>query len=436
MDEVTVMGFYVIFIIFFFFISLQPAYSYIDPGTGSMLFSVIIGIISVGLFAVKTAMHRISTLSFWHGRDSKKTMRGSGKNFVIYSEGGQYWNVFKPVVEEFDRRKIQFHYYTSDESDPCFNFTSDYMTAAFIGKGNKAYAKLNMLEADLCLMTTPGLDVYQLKCSKFVKHYSHIVHAPGDATLYRLFGLDYFDSVLLTGEYQKSDLRKLESLRNTKTKELIVTGCTYLDVLKTELDKIDKAKTSDATTVLVAPSWGDSSLLKKYGMTLLKPLAESGFNIIIRPHPQSLVSEKEIIDRLMNTLKDEGNVRWDFERNNIHAMAKSDILISDFSGIIFDYLFLTLKPVMYASYNFDRRPYDAGDLDNELWQFEALKEIGIKLHEDDFASIKEIVEKNIKNNALIRKIEQAKNEAYFYPGESGIKTVDALVELRNKAVNI
>ena len=64
-----------------------------------------------------------------------------------------------------------------------------------------------MLSAGIVLMTTPGIQVYQLKRSKNVKHYSHIFHSCTDSTMYRLFGLDYFDSVLMTGDYQADDTK-------------------------------------------------------------------------------------------------------------------------------------------------------------------------------------------------------------------------------------
>lgn len=408
--------------------------SYIDPGTGSMLFSVIVGVISVGFFAFKAFLNKVASFSF-KGRKEAEAMKGSLKQYVIYSEGKQYWNVFKPIVEEFHNRKIECYFYTSDESDPCFEFKSEYIKTQFIGKGNVAYTKLNMLEADICLMTTPSLDVYQLKRSKLVKHYSHIVHAAGDATLYRLFGLDYFDSVLLTGEFQKRDIRALESLRGVKEKELVVVGCTYLDVLKSELDKLTINKKGENITVLVAPSWGEEGLLKKYGLKLLNPLVETGFNIIVRPHPQTSISEKETLDMLMESLKDKKNIEWDFERNNIIAMSKSDILISDFSGIIFDYLFLQSKPVIYTSFKFDRRPYDAGDIEGELWQFDVLNRIGVKLDESRFSNIKELIQNNITNDKLKEMIESAKSEAYTHQGESGKMVFDTLIQLRENSLS-
>ena len=243
------------YILYFISINIFCAHPYIDPGTGSMLFAVLTGIISTLFFAGKTFFIKIKTMPFWFDKTKEKTV-SERKNYVFYSEGRQYWNVFKPVVEEFIKRGIACYYYTSDEQDPGLLVDSEYVTSSFIGKGNKAYSKLNMLEADVCIMTTPGLDVYQLERSKGVKHYCHILHAVDDTTLYKLFSFDYFDSMLLTGEYQKESIRELEKKRNTRQKDLYVTGCTYLDVLSSKIKTMNSEKNTDKPVVLVSPSWG------------------------------------------------------------------------------------------------------------------------------------------------------------------------------------
>lgn len=419
-------------LLFFLFVNTDFIYCYIDPGTGSMLFSFIFGLVSISFFAIKSAWIKIKTLPIWY-RKSEDNISKSRKDIVIYSEGRQYWNVFKPIIEELNSKHISCHYYSSDEQDPCFNYKSDFIITKFIGKSNKAYAFLNMLEADICLMTTPGLDVYQLKRSKFVKHYSHILHATDDATFYKLFGLDYFDSVMLTGDYQKESIQKLEIKRNIKKKELITVGCTYLDELSKSLEKYKNDNINkEKITVLVSPSWGDNAILKKYGINLLLPLVKNDFHIIIRPHPQSNISEKSTLEKIKDILSSYSNVEWDFERENIKSMSKSDIMISDFSGIIFDYMFLLGRPVLYTSYNFDKRAYDCGDLEEEPWKFKILSEIGIKLTEEDFSSIGEIIREKVKNTGLINKIRQAKETAYFYQGEAGKKTVEALLKIRDE----
>jgi hypothetical protein len=404
---------------------------YIDPGTGSALFSILIGAAATIYFLGRALIIKLKVV-LSGGKVSKSA--GVENPYVIYNEGSQYSNVFKPVLDEFEARGINILYLSSDRNDPLLNETYNFVNREFIGEENKAFLRLNMLKAGIVLMTTPGLDVYQLKRSKGVKHYAHVLHAPSDAVMYRLFGIDYFDSILLTGDYQAKDIKILEEKRNLKEKKLVTAGCTYLDVFAEKIKQISKEE-NHPFTVLVSPSWGPSALLSRFGEKLLDPLLETGFRIIVRPHPQSKKSEAAMLERLNSRYKDSGNVLWDYDRENIYSLNKADIMISDFSGIIFDYTFLFDKPVLYITQGFDLRPYDADDLEENavenLWQFKVLKEIGIQLKEEDFASIGGIIKKASDSGELRQARQKAKDTAWQYCGEAGKRVVDFMIDIVN-----
>ena len=393
---------------------------YIDPGTGSMLFSILIGACATLFFLAKAFWLKLK-LFVTGGKASKADK--SYKKYVIYAEDKRYWNVFKPILDEFERRNTEITYYVANEQDPVFEESYTYVKPEVIGEGNKAFAKLNMLSAGFVLMSTPGLQVYQLKRSKNVKHYSHIFHSPGDPTMYRLFGIDYFDSILLTGDYQIADIREMERQRELPAKELVTVGCTYLDVFRQKMAQIPEEE-NHQFTVLVSPSWGKSALLSLYGEKLLDPLVETGFNIILRPHPQSRISEKEMLDRILDRYKDTPNLTVDSNRDNFYSLKKADLMISDFSAIIWDYTFLCDKPVMYASAEMELGPYDAYDMDHEIWQFETVRKIGIKIEEKDFPNIKQVIQNAADNSELARLRHKARDEAWMYIGESAKRTVD------------
>lgn len=403
---------------------------YIDPGTGSMLFSILIGAAATLFFVAKAAWIKLKIILSGK-KDGSGIVDASYKTYVIYNEGNQYWNVFKPVADEFEKRKIPLMYYTSSKTDPIFDQKYEFVTSEYIGEGNTAFAKLNMLSAGFVLMTTPGLQVYQLKRSKSVKHYSHVLHMPNDATTYRLFGLDYFDSVLLTGDYQKDDIRTLEKNRGINSKDLVTVGCSYLDVLSEKINSIP-AEENHVFTVLVSPSWGEVGVLKRFGERLLDPLAATGWKIIVRPHPQSKKSEADMLKRLEERYKDNANVEWDYNRDNIYSMKKADIMISDFSGIVFDYTFLCNKPVMYVNTDMDLRPYDAYDLNKQLWQFSVLEKMGIKLEEKDFANIKEVIQNASDSPELAEQRKIAKETAWMNIGKAGEKIADYMISTVEK----
>ncbi len=399
---------------------------YIDPGTGSMLFSVLISLFALGYFAFRGVVIKLRLLFA-----GKKGAKGMRIPYVIYNEGCQYWNTFRPVVEEFEKRQIPLVYYTSAQNDPVFDSKWQFVKSEFIGEGNKAYARLNLMEADVCLMTTPGLDVFQLKRSKGVKHYCHIVHMINDATTYKRYGLDYYDSVLLAGDWQGEDIRYLEKLRGLPSKRLITVGCPYLDVQQGRLAKMEP-ESGYPFTVLVSPSWGASGLLSLYGEKLLDPLAATGWNIIVRPHPQSKVVEKDMIARFQAKYNKNNKIIWDFAPDNIVSISKADIMISDFSSITLDFAFLRGKPFLAAVGDFDARPYDAGKVPHPLWQFQVLNQIGKELKEEDFPRIGEIIKNIADDPASAENRALAKAKAWQYQGQAGARIADYLVQVQQE----
>ncbi|GMO54835.1 MAG: hypothetical protein Pg6C_20730 [Treponemataceae bacterium] len=174
-------------------------------------------------------------------------------------------------------------------------------------------------------------------------------------------------------------------------------------------------------------SWGPSALLARHGEKLLDPLVKTGWRIIARPHPQSKKSESAMLEKLQARYKDAPNLEWDFESDNIYSLAKSDIMISDFSGIIFDYAFLFDKPVMYVLGGFDLRPYDADDLGEnaaeELWQFKTLKEIGVELKEP-FDGIADEIRKAGDSPELKAARQKARDAAWQCRGEAAKNIAD------------
>ena len=330
---------------------------YIDPGTGSMLFTILIGILGALRYVFKSWLVKLRF--FLSG--GKKTAGDSGKiPIVIFSEGRQYWNIFNPICRELDKRGVDVVFMTASEEDPALENEYKHIKAEYIGSGNKAFAKLNFLNADIVLATTPGLDVYQWKRSREVKSYIHVFHAAGDITLYRMFGLDYYDSILISGDYQEKQIRDLESLRNLPAKEVVKVGIPYMDEMLFRFrNNPDVDKKDDKITVLLAPSWGPSAILSKYGKKIIDVLLQTGYHVIVRPHPQSFTSEKVLMESLMKEYPNSEQLEWNRDADNFEVLKRSDILISDFSGVIFDFALVYDKPVIYADTKFDDSIYDA-----------------------------------------------------------------------------
>ena len=295
---------------------------YIDPGTGSMLFAVLIGIIGAVAYVFKEWAVKLKFLL----TGGKKADTNAEKiPIVIFSDDKRYWSVFKPICEEMNSRGIDVVYMTASKDDPAFDENLQHLDAQFIGEGNRAFSKLNFLNATMLISTTPGLDVFQWKRSKNVDYYVHVLHAASNTCGYHMFGIDYYDAVLISGNHHERDIRALEKIRNLPAKELVMVGVPYMDAMVNRLAAAPPLENKERT-VLLAPSWGKSSILNKFGDEIIKTLLETGYHIIIRPHPQSFTSEADLMNHLMTEFPNSNSLEWNRDSDNFDVLRRSDIL--------------------------------------------------------------------------------------------------------------
>ncbi|MFO7735950.1 MAG: CDP-glycerol glycerophosphotransferase family protein [bacterium] len=418
------------FWLFFIVVVPFPLFAYLDPGSGSMLFSAVVGIVATLFFIIKGVFFKMLDIpAYFAGiRREKK----SNYSIVFYSEGPQYWNVFKPVIEELNKRGIELTYLSSKENDPGLNCGFENVETKYIGEGNKAFFYLNTLSADVCVMTAPGLDVLQIKRSRGVKKYVHIPHSTGGGCSgYSTYGTDYYDAVLTGGDADITFIRELEKVRNLPEKELVAIGCTYMDILREKTANLKTENLSDRTTVLLSPTWGIHGLLKKNGEKILTYLLNlNKYNIIIRPHPQGWISDKKIIEYLRNKFPDGENILWDDAPEGTASMKKADIMISDFSGIIFDFILLFEKPVLAFKGSYDKRGHDSMDISGDPWVLQAVEKIGVSIEEKDIENLDELIGEKLGNKEVFAKhLEFIHESMDKYPGESGERGTEAILKL-------
>ena len=403
---------------------------YIDPGTGSMLFAVLIGVIGAAGFLIRNGIAKLRfILSGGKGKyESEKKLP-----LVIFSDDKRYWKNFEPICRELDQRGFDVTYLTASPDDPALDSPYEHLHGEFIGEGNKAFSKLNFLAAGIVLSTTPGLDVYQWKRSKKVDCYVHIVHAPNDITLYRMFGIDYYDAILLSGDYQIEQVRKLEQLRSLPQKELVKVGLPYMDDMARRYAE-DTVETNAVKTVLLAPSWGSSAIFARFGSKIISELLKTDYRIIVRPHPQSAKSEKEMLDRLMAQFPDSDRLSWNYDRDNYEVLKKSDILISDFSGVLFEFSLVYDKPVIYTNADFDQSPYDSWWLKEKLWTFTVLPDLGAELTEDNFSNLASVIDDCLNNPRFKEGRRTAREQTWANFGHGAEAVADYLIAKHSELI--
>ncbi len=401
---------------------------YIDPGTGSMLFTILLGAVSAVIYALRSVWIRMKYLS--RGRKAGKNAPPSAP-FVFFTDSKRYQTIFQPLCDEMERRGESVLYLTASPDDPMLKEEYRHVRTEFAGEGNRAYARMNLLRADVVLSSTPGLDVYQWKRSRDVKKYVHVLHAANGVTCYRMFGTDYYDVLLLSGEFQVREVRALEAMRRLPAKECIIAGLPPMDALRKKWLEHGPIPEHE-TTLLLAPSWGPSSIFNRFGDRLIEKLRQTGCHIILRPHPQSLISEKDMIDRLRMKFPEDGTLEWNFDNDNFEVLCRSDLLISDYSSVAFDFALVFDRPIIYADVSFDDEPYDAGWLGEKMWALRTLPQIGLQLTSENAGQLPELIEKARNSPAFAEGRKKAIAEAWANTGNSIPVIADCLVSLRAK----
>jgi len=404
---------------------------YIDPGTGSMLFTVLLGLAGAAFYSARMLIIKLR-MKMGGGKQEANLERIP---IAIFSDDKRYWSIFEPVCRELDKRGMDVVYMTASPDDPGLNNPYPHVRGEFIGTGNKAFSKLNFLNATILFSTTPGLDVYQWKRSKNVDYYVHIFHTAGEVTRYRMFGIDYYDALLIAGDHQERDIRELEQLRSLPAKEIVKVGIPFMDEMAIRQEKAGPVP-EHPRTVLLAPTWGPSAIFSIHGGEIIDKLLKTGYHVIIRPHPQSFSSEKELMDKLMQEYPESDRLEWNRDMDNFDVLRRSDILISDFSGVVFDFSLIYDKPVIYTDPNFDLAPYDAWFLDHPLWTLSALPRIGRELNMETMSDLKGLIDSTLENEQYARGRKEVKNEVWAYFGEGAVRTADYLMDKYEELTNV
>lgn len=372
--------------------------AYIDPTTTSTLLYVVIGVAASVGYACRGFFYKIKDLLL-----SSKTGGGrTDDELVFYSEGRQYWPVFEPVLKALDEMGVGYLYVSSGQDDPGLRHKGNKVHTRYVSP-NLTPPYLNHLKAKVVVMTTPQLDVLTIRRSKHVKHYVHLVHAPTDFTTYRKFAFDHFDSVMCAGPHQIKSARYLENLRGYPPKLLLETGCTYYDGLVETLAKrkaAAKPEPKDRPVVLVAPTWKPYGFLNRFGRQMVESLLSADkWDIIFRPHPQTAVSFPEVLEDIRKTFDGRAHFTLDVAPNGAASMDRADMMISELSGIVFDYAFTQGKPTLIFNGSPDLRGFEAEDFDCEMWEVAVRSQIGVEFGVEDIPNICSLVERTLQRTS-------------------------------------
>ena len=279
----------------------------------------------------------------WSAWRQYRKLPADWRNIVIYSESGQDWHYFEPLVTVLnDDLEHKVTYVTSDPDDKGLKRQHEHFRAFYIPEGLVLTLHFNFQKADVVVMTMMDLDNLQLKKSIHPVHYIYLFHSLGSTHMVdHANSYDAYDTLFCVGPHHVKELRKRESMQGLKERNLFEYGHPRLEnllvVAMSYQLSATVAETSDTTTVLVAPTWGDQSIFNTCGDELIGFLLAAGFHVIVRPHYQTLKMTPEVVEKLKSKYGDHDHFEYQDQMGESDSLCKSDILISDWSAMAIEY---------------------------------------------------------------------------------------------------
>lgn len=282
--------------------------------------------------------------------DYKKFFSVVNKHLVFYSESNGFYKYFKGFIDYIlENTNITIHYITSDPNDQIFDMEKENtrIRGYYIGE-NKLITLMMKMEADVVVMTMPDLENYHIKKS-YIRddvEYIFVQHGMGSNNMGMRRGCtDHFDTVFCVGKHQRNEEEQIGELYKLPKRNLVDVGYPLLDEMRKAFSAENHVKHAKKK-ILIAPSWQKDNIVDSCLEQILDELKEKGYDIIVRPHPQEVRLKKEYMEALKTKYAGTGiEIQTDFSSNN--PVLEADLLITDWSGISWEYAFTTLRPILF-----------------------------------------------------------------------------------------
>jgi len=244
--------------------------------------------------------------------------------------------------------------------------------------------------------------------------------------------LDNYDTIFCVGEHHIDEIKKTENQYGLKPKKLIEYGFGRLDTLLGKKQNSVKVK-NNKKLILVTPSYGEGNLLEKCGIELISLLIENGYQVFLRPHFRILRDSPELINSIKNEFLDSPNFILHEGIIPFEQFQNSTCLISDWSGISFEYAFIHEKPIIFIDIPKKNFNPDAKKFLGLPIEIATREKIGKVVSPNDIKEIPEILEKFVDEQKKYQEqIIEIRKNLVFNLGNSasiGVKNILDILEI-------
>ena len=280
----------------------------------------------------------------FQGYRAYKKLPKSYKKVVFYSESFQDWHHLKPLLNALLDDDIAVTYVTSDDRDPGLLKLSNKYRSIYIGKGFFRILFFQFLKAKLLILTMMDLNNFELKRSMHPVHYVYIFHSLTSTHMVDTEkSFDHYDTIFCAGPHQKKEIELREKNKDLKAKNLIPYGYPRIE----KLIQLSSKPKNEKKVILLAPTWGEQSIINLMGMEICSIILNQGYSLILRPHHETIKRSPQLIDEIENKYSHLETFRLVREMGDSESLLQSDLLICDWSGTAIEYAFGLEKPVIF-----------------------------------------------------------------------------------------
>lgn len=284
-------------------------------------------------------------MSFFSEYTLVKKLLRQKQQVIFYAESKSYYQYFERLINDLlERTRIDICYITSDKTDPLLQQSHPRMKVMLV-KWMLGFL-FSKMKADVVIMTMPDLDNFLFKRSKDVGSYIYMFHAAVSThQQYRGRAFFHYDVIFCTGDYQQKEIRRAEEVYRQPAKELIPYGYPLFDAISNKV--ASKTEYPSPPVILIAPSWFDGCIFDSCLEELLKQLSRLPYHVILRSHPEYERRKKKESRSIRQLIKGYTNISIDDRPNVMDRLASTHILITDRSGIAFEFAFGVKRPVLF-----------------------------------------------------------------------------------------
>lgn len=357
--------------------------------------------------------------------DYKRFFSIGNKHLVFYSEGSGFYKYFKGFIEYLlEHSNIPIHYITSDPNDQIFEIAKEKeLIKPYYIDSTTLITLMMKMDADVVVMTMPDLENFQIKRSYVKKdvHYIFLPHSMDSLNMtMRKASMDHYDSILVAAKSQMDEIVRTEEVYHLPKKTLIECGYPLLDDLIEAYNKLDKHK-NEKPMILIAPSWQKDNLIDYCLDQMLDNLKGKGYQIVVRPHPQHVRHMKQDLLNKAQKYEDDPDIQFELDFTSNTSIYSADLVISDWSGIAYEYAYTTLKPVLFIDTPMKVMNPDYKEVDVEPSNIWMRNILGMSMKEEELDQINDKVQYLLNHQEEYHKqIDDLIHKEIYNIGKSGM----------------